>query len=168
MAFGALAFATWDAARYGGRYAQVMSFAGAMLVAAGWMVTNEVAIRNSRRQHTITLISDYMIRRERLEDKRTIRRYVPKSNISVSTVGGFSYADETHELAIAIDRELNFFEFVAVGLENGDLDPKISYETIRGILCPFIKQVRPYIDHWQTLDSEIWEHATALADRWDE
>src|SRR5437870_1194394 len=100
VAFAALGFAIWDSGS-GHDYAEVMPFAGAMLVATGWMVTNEISVRNSRRQHTITMISDYMLRAERIRDSETIRKYLPKTTSLISEINNLNYDDETHELLIA-------------------------------------------------------------------
>jgi hypothetical protein len=131
-----------------------MSFAGAMLVASGWIVTNEISIRNLRKQHTISLLSDFLIRKERLEDRKLIKKMLPKFAL-ITTVTGVSFDDDNSDLLQAIDRELNFYEFVAVGLENGDLDPYITYSTVRGLMVGFVKQVEAYIDYWRARDAEI-------------
>ncbi|HEY1722571.1 MAG TPA: DUF4760 domain-containing protein [Magnetospirillaceae bacterium] len=161
-----LRFAMLDSVAPGGpHYLEALSFSGAMLVATGWIVTNEVSIRNLRKQHTITLISDFLIRKERIEDKKLIKTKLPKLAL-ITSIAGLDYGDDNNDLLQAIDRELNFYEFIAVGLKNGDLDGRISYDIVRGLLVGFITQVHPYIDYWRVKDPETWEHAVQLADKW--
>ena len=140
-------------------------FIGTIFVTIGWIVTNEISLINSRKQHTINLITDYMINTQRIYDKRMIRRYLPAYTTKL-TAGIVSFDDEAHELCEAVDRELNFFEFIAIGLETGDLDLDISTRSIKTLMCSFCRQTEDYINHWQDKEPTTWEHMVALWKKW--
>ena len=78
-----------------------------------------------------------------------------------------NFEAEDLDIGQAIDREINFFEFVAVGLETGDLDPNITERSIKSLAVNFYIQVEDYIGHWQSKDESTWEHFKNLSIRWN-
>src|SRR5947207_371167 len=56
-------------------------FLGPTLIAAGWIVTNEVTTKNSRKQHTITLLAQYFTNQQRIDDKETLNQELPFPNV---------------------------------------------------------------------------------------
>jgi hypothetical protein len=145
---------------------QITVLLGSSLIVLGWIFTNEMAIHNSRKQHTINLITQLVTSSQRVRDMRTIRRSLPNRTKLTPTV--FNYTDEAHPLAQAIDRELNFLEFIAIGINSGDLEDRMAKRMLAGMMIFFVTQVRDYIDFWRARDSETWEDACGLVDRWNE
>jgi hypothetical protein len=143
---------------------QITIFLGSMLIAAGWVVTNEVTIRNSRKQHTINLITTLMTNQKRIEDKEKIREKLPRSQRLNRTI--LDYDAENDPLAQAIDRELNFYEFIAIGLATGDLDENIARRMLDGLLTNCVWQVEDYILHWRSKNKTTWEDVSELYKRW--
>ncbi|MBT3553406.1 MAG: DUF4760 domain-containing protein [Rhodospirillaceae bacterium] len=145
---------------------QLSIFTGTIFLSIGWIVSNEISILNSRKQHTINLISDYMINSQRIKDKTVIKKYLPKYTDKL-TSAIMNFEAEDLDIGQAIDREINFFEFVAVGLETGDLDPNITERSIKSLAVNFYIQVEDYIGHWQSKDESTWEHFKNLSIRWN-
>jgi hypothetical protein len=143
---------------------QITILLGSSLIVMGWVFTNEMAIQNSRKQHTISLITQLVTSSQRVRDMKTIRKSLP--NRAAVSPAVFNYTDEAHHLAQAIDRELNFFEFIAIGINSGDLEEKMARRMLRGMVTFFVGQVRDYIDFWRRRDSETWEDVCALYERW--
>ena len=140
-------------------------FVGSALLVTGWIVTNETTNRNHRRQHTITLISDYMVDAVRLKDRIVIKRHLPRQTYSLREAI-VDFDEEGSALLQAVDRELNFFEFVAIGLETDDLDRGIVDRALRGNGIAYYRQMEAYIDHWRERDKTTWEHFARLYERW--
>jgi hypothetical protein len=140
-------------------------FFGSILVTIGWIVTNEFSIRNSRKQHTITLITTYFTNAQRIEDKKVIHKYLPtyRSKLTAEIV---RFDAESHELLVAIDRELNFFEFLAIGVNRNDLDEALLRDCMENILCNSYEQAQLYIAHWRGIDPTTWERLAALYAKW--
>ena len=107
--------------RHDGELWRIAVFLGSVLLTVGWMVTNEIAILTNRRHHTINMITDYISGRQHIRDREVIRESLPKREDKL-TPEIVDFDDENATLTQAIDRELNFFEFAAIGLESGDLD----------------------------------------------
>lgn len=82
-------------------------FLGSLLITIGWIVTSEVAIGNSRRQHTITLITQHAFDVTRAANRDIIKLTLPsyQSKLMASMA---DFVDETLPLLKAIDLELNF------------------------------------------------------------
>jgi len=144
---------------------RVTVFIGTLFVTFGWMVTNEISITNARKQHTINIVTDYMINTNRIADRQVIKAKLPK-HTDVFTPAVAPYDDEVSAFVQSIDRELNFFEFVAIGLETGDLDQDIVERSFKLMARSFYLQTKDYIEHWQAEDDTIWEHFTRLCARW--
>ena len=59
------------------------------------------------------------------------------------------FDDETSALLKAIDLELNFYEFVAVGAASGNLDEGLIKQSLGSQFMAFYVQVEAYMDHWR-------------------
>ena len=94
-------------------------FFGSVLIAVGWIVTAEVNIRNSKKQHPFMLITQHLLDPNRAKNRATIRTVLPtyKTKLTPQMV---DFDDENHEVIKALDVELNFYEFVAVGARRDD------------------------------------------------
>jgi hypothetical protein len=143
---------------------QITIFLGSNLIVLGWIFTNEISLSNSRKQHTITLITTFVTSAQRVADKQEIRSRLPRA--AKLTGALVNYDDENNDLIQSIDRELNFFEFIAIGVLSGDLEEAMAKRMLSGVVTGFIEQVRDYIDYWRGLDSETWENVCTLYDRW--
>ncbi|HKX09042.1 MAG TPA: DUF4760 domain-containing protein [Stellaceae bacterium] len=144
---------------------QITVLLGSSLIVLGWIFTNEMAIYNSRKQHTISLITQLVTSGQRVRDMKTIRKSLPRRAPVTQTA--FDYTDEAHPLAQAIDRELNFLEFIAIGVNSGDLEETMTKKMLSGVVIFFVGQVRDYIDFWRRRDRETWQELCALYDRWN-
>jgi hypothetical protein len=130
----------------------------------GWIVTNEVSILNSRRQHTINIVIEFMHNPQRVKDKEVIREFLPNSSAKL-TPQIAPFDQDAHRFIAAIDRELNFFEFIAAGIATGDLDPNLTRRCLRSIILNLVAQTKDYIDFWQARSPSTWEHLMRYADR---
>lgn len=140
-------------------------FAGSVLLTIGWIVSTEVTINSARKRHTIDLITYYIFNPQRTDDRTLIKRYLPRHVDELNnTIVDFN--DETHELTTAVDRELNFFEFLAIGINRGDLDDDLAKRCLKSIFCNFHDQVEHYIEHWRNQDNTTWEHLGPLCKKW--
>ncbi len=161
-----IAYDFYDIFHASGQTWQVTTFPGAVLVATGWIVTNELALRNSRRQHTINLVTTLMTNERRIQDKEKIRSKLPRGKHLNRTI--LDYDNENDLLAQAIDRELNFYEFLAIGIFNADLDERMAKRMLRGLVVGFVEQVEDYILYWQSKDRETWADVYALHKKWQQ
>lgn len=141
------------------------TFIGTLFLTAGWIVTNEVSIHNSRKQHTIAMVTDYLTNPQLVRDQATIHQFLP-SAATKFTPAIADFKAQNHPLCVAIDRRLNFFEFLALGLFLDDLDEQIASEAFRGVVLSFYRQMEDYIEYWQGDDEETWEHLRWLYRRW--
>lgn len=141
------------------------TFFGSVLVTLGWIFTSEVAIGNSRRQHTISLFTGHVFDRQRISDRDTIKEYLPtyKSKLTAEIV---DFDNEQSPLLKAIDLELNFYEFMAVGCWRGDLDEGMLKQSLRSQFCSFFVQTEDYIRHWQRKNPSTWCELSRMYERW--
>jgi hypothetical protein len=152
--------------RPGGEVWHAATFLGSVLITIGWVVTSETAIRNSRRQHTITLITQHAFDPNRGRNRDIIKKYLATYQTRL-TKEIVDFSDERHELLQAIDLELNFYEFLAVGAATDDLDERLLRQSLHSQFCNFYLQNLDYIKHWQALGSgSTWSQMSRMYVRW--
>jgi uncharacterized membrane protein YuzA (DUF378 family) len=144
------------------------TFLGSILLTIGWIVTSETTIRNARRQHTITLITQHAFDPKRAENRDVIKKYLPTYQTRL-TRDLVDFSDEKHELLKAIDLELNFYEFLAIGAHRDDVDDAFLRESLYGQFSNFYRQNTDYIRHWQGIGSgSTWSHLSRMYVRWSQ
>lgn len=135
-----------------------------LLVATGWVITNEVSIRNSRKQHTINLITQYFTSAQRIADKKQINECLPyPQNIGADE---FDFEDSQSPFLAAVDRELNYFEFLAAGIYRRDIDEGLLRDCMQDILCGYYRQMEAYIRHWRRKNAHTRERFADLHHTW--
>jgi hypothetical protein len=144
------------------------AFFGSMLVTAGWIVSNEIAILNSRRQHTIAVLSAYYTNPERRKDVDVIKKKLPYPRKLTASVADFHDSDS--EFNKAIDRTLGLHEFIAAAIEQRDIDERLARETISGSFVGFYLQCADYIHYWRfeapEADRETWINICRVYNKW--
>jgi Domain of unknown function (DUF4760) len=142
------------------------TFFGSILITVGWIVTSEINIGNSRRQHTITLITQHIVDHGRAINRDIVREYLPSYTTKLSESRCLKFSDENHRLLKAIDLELNFYEFVAAGVDRNDIEERLLRLCLRGQFCCFYEQCSDYIDHWRAKNANTWCHINRMYRRW--
>ena len=141
---------------------RISVFLGSVLLTLGWIVTNEVAIQNSRRQHTINTIVQMIHSAQVIQDKQTIKASLPRHD-SILTTDIVKFDDENNLLLQAVDRELNFLEFIAASIEAGDMDERLTRKCLRTVVLDAVYQYQPYITYWRSGKPTLWEHLVPYA-----
>ena len=109
-----------------------VAYAAALIALAGWMIQARIAIRNSRKQHTMNVLLQTRMSSEFNKNVAVIERNFPKgANIS------FKKANRTQEILAAVRYVLNYYEFIAVGLWHRDLDERLMRDCICSQMCTF-------------------------------
>jgi hypothetical protein len=139
-------------------------YLGPALVALGWVVTNEVNVLNSRKQHTINLILQYFTNAKRIEDKDRINSQLAwPAKIDAAK---FNFDDTANPLLRTIARELNYFDFLASAILRREIEDRLLRRVFQDIVRHYYIQCEPYILHWQQKNPETWADLAALYDRW--
>ncbi len=158
-----LVFNTWGVPDEATRLAP---FVGYILLTIGWIVTCEVNIGNSRRQHTITLITQHTFDPQRAANRDIIKQTLPSFQSKLLPTMTIYFDDETSALLKAIDLELNFYEFVAVGAASGNLDEGLIKQSLGSQFMAFYAQVEAYVDHWRAKNDKTWRELSLMYKRW--
>ncbi len=129
-----------------------------------------------RKQHTITILLD-----TRLSDQfqiiNTMRKAVYPPGETVDTTVFYAdykapYAPARNSAtcrrrgAEALVSLLNYYEFLAVGLDQGDLDETMLRKTVRGIMCRLVDDAREVIASERRKNDKTFEHLAALYADW--
>lgn len=139
-------------------------FLGPALVAIGWIVTNEVNVLNSRKQHTINLILQYFTNAQRIKDKDCLNSDLPWPKKIDGTVVNF---DNTADpLLRTVARELNYFDFLASAILRREIEERLLRRVFQDVVRHYYIQLEPYVLHWQTKNSDTWADFATLYDKW--
>jgi hypothetical protein len=139
-------------------------FLGPALVAIGWIVTNEVNVLNSRKQHTINLILQYFTNAQRIKDKDCLNSDLPwPKKIDGAVVNFDNTADP---LLRTVARELNYFDFLASAILRREIEERLLRRVFQDVVRHYYIQFESYIQHWRAENTDTWADFVSLYDRW--
>ncbi|MDA7426052.1 DUF4760 domain-containing protein [Thalassococcus lentus] len=75
-------------------------------------------------------------------------------------------AQRRNEAADAVVTLLNYYEFLAVGIAEGDLDETLLKRTLRGIMCNLVDDCRNLICEMRKRNPRTYENLAALYEDW--
>jgi hypothetical protein len=171
VAFAALAALIVEAAYFpNSAYWHVGPFLGSVLVALGWMVTSENTIKNSQKQQTTNLTLHYDSNAISQGHRKTINQYIPQPEKLIPNGAKIPpYTDSNHELYVAVDYELNTYEFIALGVRREVLDADMIRESFESKFKAFYSQTAAYIGHTQEqYGSDTWNQFVWLCNEWND
>jgi hypothetical protein len=140
---------------------------GALLVAIGWMVTSENTIQNSARDHTIRVLLDYQSD-ESVKLWKTIRTFVPRPTALKLPGESDGYGEPDHEVFQAVDKQLDAYDFIALGVRFGVYNDSMLESALRPNFFDLYNLAGNYITYTRTLtgDQEVWAEFTSLCLNW--
>jgi hypothetical protein len=161
----------------------IVPYSGSVLITIGWMTTSEFNIRNARKQHTINFLTEVLRGQTRMDDLTIIKSFLPTlkdvicNDIAqiaplpiairpIPTLPPFKFGDDAHLLCRSLDRELNLFEFMAIGIFQKDFDEVILKRSLRSFVITFCNQCDPYVVFSRDGGKEPWSNLSILANNW--
>lgn len=148
----------------------------------------QVAEQNARthlqqkKQHTITILFETRLSEQFQVANRKRRQVFPEyKDIAyddwnaarrAKTVDFYGDKDAAtkaqtmREGAESLQMMLNYYEFLAVGLRQDDLDEDLLKGTVRGIMCNLVDDSRLLISHLRKSDEKTFENLVWLYNRW--
>jgi hypothetical protein len=126
---------------------------GVVLTAAaaviGWICTSLVSIQNSVKQHTVNSLLQSRLSATFIEKGKELDALLLQDGKRrpLTLEDCKPTSDETTSKGVAAVRYmLNYYEFIAVGVRQGDLDEKLLRQTVRGIVCSLVITARSYVE----------------------
>ncbi|QOY94845.1 DUF4760 domain-containing protein [Massilia sp. UMI-21] len=139
---------------------------------AGWVCSSFVTMRNSIKQHTVSIYIQSRLSSPYAE----ISKRVNLKHFSIGCVPGpiprEVFANpENAEMMHDINMVLNYFEFIAVGLRHGDLDESMLKKIMRSMITNMCSKASLYIEFVRNKENGIggehsFEHLLWLNERW--
>jgi hypothetical protein len=126
------------------KYQSWAAIIGVYLAAVGWLTSAIVTVRNSVKQHTITtllqtrLSTTYMDKAMKALDFYLQSAYSSFNPAPAAVVKASASKND-------IEYVLNYFEFLAVGIREGDLHENVLRLSMRGIVVRFTRTSSDYI-----------------------
>jgi hypothetical protein len=166
-------------------FLQVSSLSVAAIALAAAITTYILTARASkisqRRHHTVTLLMNARFNGEFVAMLKNRQHSFPEyTDITFENwnTARLAYATNPFDQAEVDEAErcrnsasavvgiLNFYEFLAVCLVEGELDQEMLFKTYRSIMCNLVDDSRHLIAGMQQVNPNTYEHLTALYGQW--
>lgn len=147
---------------------------GVLFALLGWVVTAFVSLHNSIKQHTINVLLQSRLSTAFQERyKQLTVEFCPRpKEIRKVTLQDISNPEKRDALS-GLQYFLNYYEFIAVGLKQGDLDEKLLKECVSGIVSRLYDISEEYIKHVRGINSKgkpedptLYEYFIELHKKW--
>lgn len=150
-----------------GTYPVVGSVAGFSAIAAaatGWTVSSWVTHRTGRSKLTMDVVASRYAQPAFGEALTAFNKILLNRRIDSALVGRLerSESDDDRKALQGLRYLLNFSEFIAVGVLEGELDERIIAKTLQGTLTYVHDHSLSYISDLQRRDPRVLEHFTTL------
>jgi hypothetical protein len=120
----------------------IIAYSAAMIALAGWMYQSWLAVRNSRKQHTMNVLLQTRLNPLFAEHAEIIEAAFPLGKPitfdALALTGNAKAKDSVRWI-------LNYYEFIAAGIHHGDLDEALMQDCMLTQLCRFFKKSEDYI-----------------------
>lgn len=156
-------------------------FVSSALLGAGWWVQATISSAAARKAHTVNTImnqrnSELFIHKNDFVMKMFPRKKTINPVFSEHMLDPHSkkfqhakFSEDYQQAARDLSYVLNYYEFIAVGVLNGDFDEHLMKECFVGILVSLEKRAYLVIQASQKIQNpKIFESIVTLVDRWGE
>ncbi|MQY43009.1 DUF4760 domain-containing protein [Epibacterium sp. SM1969] len=124
--------------------------------------------RAQRKQHTINILFQSRLS-EYFQTTNSLRKEIFPTDQDIyldDWKAARAQNGKPREGAEALQQLLNYYEFLAVGIEQGDLDKDLLRKSIRGIMCNLVDDARFMIAELRENDPTTLEHLAQLYEEW--
>ncbi|MEO4206815.1 MULTISPECIES: DUF4760 domain-containing protein [Acinetobacter calcoaceticus/baumannii complex] len=143
---------------------------GILAAVLGWLYTSRGQDLTSKRSHSIqtlmaSRLSEAYANHANFATGVYVRTRNERGDSAVITMAEFLNLKQKERNAIFY--QLNYFEFIAVGIRYGDLDENLMKNTLNSIIANNFIFFGEVIKTKQEGNPRIYEHLTALYNRWN-
>ncbi|MBT8152853.1 DUF4760 domain-containing protein [Epibacterium ulvae] len=121
-----------------------------------------------RKQHTINILFQSRLS-EYFQKTNSLRKEIFPTDQDIfldDWKAARSGTDKPREGAEALQQLLNYYEFLAVGIAQGDLDKDLLHKSIRGIMCNLVDDARYMIAELRENDPNTLDYLAQLYEEW--
>lgn len=164
-------------------YVSILGIAVGILGVAAALVAVFVNARNARLEREQRANSEEQARRQQdtqntLLDTRLSRYYQEQVALRVSHFPSGKEAKPPEDVLDECQKKtdspqvssviylLNYYEFLSIGILQGNLDETVLKESLRGILCRLVFDMRSVIAHARNENSKAFIYLVTIYDRW--
>jgi hypothetical protein len=135
---------------------------GAYLASLGWIYTNYMTARIQRKAHTMNVLiqlrnsNDFNKHKNAVLARFPLGRPVNKTDMAAlndQRMDANAYGPDKVPLLDSAYFVANYYEFISVGVVDGDLDATMIEHTMRGIFIRWFDHIQPIIYGAQTEDN---------------
>lgn len=130
--------------------------------------TAEANARAQRKQHTINILFQSRLS-EYFQTTNALRKEVFPTDQDIyldDWKAARAEAGKPREGAEALQQLLNYYEFLSVGIDQGDLDKELLHKSIRGIMCNLVDDARFMIAELRENDPNTLVYLAQLYEEW--
>ncbi len=170
ISWNKFSFLNFEISNTAGKADSLIVLLGILAAVLGWLFTSRGQDLTSKRSHSIqTLMASRLSEAYARHANYATGVYVDiKGKRGDSAVISMAeFLDLSQEERNAIFYQLNYFEFIAVGIRYGDLEEQLMKNTLKTIVTNNYEFFGEIIKSKQEKAPNIYEHLTALYKRWN-
>jgi hypothetical protein len=144
----------------------------AYLASIGWLYTNYTNTINQRKAHTMNILlqmrnsAEFQKHRQRLAARIVPIEEADLAGLNAEKKNPDSYKNGNLPLLDSVVYIGNYYEFVSVGVESGDLDEAMIFLTLRAIFVTFYNYAEPYILYAQKSNPRLYINLSNLVKKY--
>lgn len=143
-----------------------VTYAGASIALLGLLTREYFALRAMRKQHTVSILLQSRLSTAFNERAKAVSAAYPTlPDITLVKQGDWDDPKKRDAME-GLKYLLNYYEFISIGIRNGDLDEEYLRMSLGHIVPALCRVGDAYIQHAQTKDSELFCNLLWLRDRW--
>lgn len=148
----------------------VAAFCAIAVAAIGWGVAGWIAHRNNRSKYTLDTVAARYSQPAFSDALRHFNRAFKDRRVNTAMVEQLASSKDTSDQSAVQGLRclLNYFEFISVGILQGELDERIVAKTLRGNLLFVYQQSAAYIRDLQRNNPKTLEHFTLVSRHFQE
>jgi len=144
-----------------------VNYAGAFIALLAFLAREFSALRTLRKQHTVSVLLQSRLSTA-FNDRYKVMIQVYPVVTGVTAVAHNDWKDPNKVSAIeALKYFLNYYEFIAIGIRNGDLDEDYLYKSLKSIVSNLWTMGGPYITELRSGNPRIYKNLLWLVERWE-
>lgn len=145
-----------------------------MSTGLGWLINTKNSHVKHKTSHTFKVLLDsrlsstYQGKLIDLQKQYPPGEKIPSADVMKIIKNDSTLGDEKTKAINAAAYILDFYEFIAAGINSGDLDSDFLYENARGFACGMVEKSEYLINLRREDQPKVWIQLTKLINNWNE
>lgn len=150
------------------KFEHFLTAVGVIVAGVGGLFAGWLSMHNSIKQHTISTLLDSRLSETYMRYADTLSKHYSEYEARKASNPALRENATDHVDVLALRYILNYFEFIAIGINRGDFDEVTLRESLRSILIKNVTISMPWIRLEQMNNKRLYTNLIWLFHRWNQ